>query len=92
MAELIDLGLVGEAKRVLEKLVDKRGIRWFLASEGPRLMALDATKIDLVVRTAERVRRRRGQRVIASSREQCRTQVRRALIQRVAIAMLKTGC
>ena len=92
MAELIDLGLIGESKRVLDKLIDKRGIRWFLANEGPRLMALDASKVDMVVRTAQSARRRRGLGVVGGSCEQCRKLVRRALIRRVAIAMLKTGC
>ncbi|MBI5544199.1 MAG: hypothetical protein HY901_09940 [Deltaproteobacteria bacterium] len=92
MAELIDLGLVSEAKRVLEKLFDKHGIRWFMATEGPRLFALDKSKVDLVVRTALRARERRGLESYEDAIEHCRTQVRRDLIRRVAIAMLQTGC
>lgn len=92
MAELIDLGLLGESRRVLEKLVDKRGIRYFMANEGPRLLALDKAKVDLVVRTAQRALERKGRAAHEESVAHCRTQVRRELIRRVAIAMLKTGC
>jgi len=92
MAELIDLGLLSEAKRVMEKLLDQRGIRWFMASEGPRLLALDPSKVDLIVRTAKRVRERKGFGPHESAVEHCHTQIRRDLIRRVALAMLKTGC
>ncbi|HEY3450126.1 MAG TPA: hypothetical protein VGK67_27480 [Myxococcales bacterium] len=92
MAELIDLGLLGEATRLLEKLVDQRGIRFFMATEGPRLLALDPSKVDLVVRTAQRARERKGFPPHEGAVEHCHTQVRRNLIRRVAIAMLETGC
>ena len=92
MAELIDLGLVGEAQRVLHKLLDEKGIRWFMAGEGARLIALDQKKVDLVVRTAARDRRRQGMRPLPAVQEHCRRQVRRELIRRVTFAMLKSGC
>jgi len=92
MAELIDLGLITDSQRLLKKLLDQKGIRWFMAGEGSRLIALDKAKIDLVVRTAERACVRRGGRPLAAAREHCRRQVRRELIQRLAFAMLKTGC
>ncbi len=92
MAELIDLGLLGEAKRLLDKLVDQRGIRYFMASEGPRLLALDPSKVELVVRAAQRARERRGLPPPEGALERCHTQVRRDLIRRVALAMLNTGC
>ena len=92
MAELIDLGLVGDTQRILQKLLDKHGIRWFLAGEGARLIALDKAKVELVVRTAQRARQRAGKRILNAATEHCRKQVRRELIRRVAFAMLKTGC
>ena len=92
MAELIDLGLLVEAKRVLEKLLKTRGIRWFMATEGPRLLALDPSKVDLVVRTALRARERQGFEPLQDTVEHCHTQIRRDLIRRVALAMLETGC
>jgi hypothetical protein len=92
MAELIDLGLVGDARRVLKKLLDEKGIRWFMSGEGARLIELDQKKVDLVVRTAERGRKRKGLAPLPTVQEHCRKQVRRELIRRVAFAMLKTGC
>lgn len=92
MAEIIDLGLVTDAQRLLEKLLDRHGIRWFLAGEGARLMALDKSKLELVVRTAQKARERKGLRVHEGAGDYCRKQVRRELIRRVAIAMVKTGC
>lgn len=92
MAELIDLGLFTDANRLLEKLIEQHGINWFLAHEGKRLMALEKAKIDLVVRTAVRSRERKELPVQEPAVEQCRKQVRRALIRRVAEAMVGTGC
>ncbi len=92
MAELIDLGLVREGYRVLENLLAKRGIRWFLATEGARLMALDKSKIDLVIRAARKARERKGHEVPEAAVAHGRSMIRRELIQRVAIAMLRTGC
>ncbi|MGI5861230.1 MAG: hypothetical protein ACOX6T_04125 [Myxococcales bacterium] len=92
MAELIDLGLLTDANRLLEKLIEKHGIAWFLARDGQRLIALEKEKIDLVVRTAVRSRERKAKVVMRPAVEQCRKSVRRALIRRVAEAMVGTGC
>jgi len=92
MADVIDLGLLVESKRVLKRLLESRGIRWFMASEGPRLLALDPAKVDLVVRIALRVRERQGAEPIQGAAESCHKHVRRELIRKVALAMLRTGC
>ena len=92
MAELIDLGLLTDANRLLEKLLEKHGIGWFLARDGQTLMALEKAKIDLVVRTAVRSRQRKALHPMRPAVEQCRKQVRRQLIRKVAEAMVGTGC
>jgi len=92
MAEIIDLALVAEANRVLGKFLDTRGIRWFMANDGPRLLALDKAKVEMVVKTARRARERKGATPVPQAVEHCRTLVRRDLIRRVAMAMLQTGC
>jgi len=92
MADLIDIGLLSDANRLLDKLLEKHGIRWFLAADGERLMALEKSKVDLVVRTVTRARERRNQPVLESAVEHCRQHVRRALIRRVAQEMVRTGC
>ncbi len=94
MAELIDLSLLTDANQLLDKLLHKHGINWFLAKDGPRLMALEKAKIDLVIETAIRARSRksRSYKPPRQAVEHCRRQIRRQLIQRVAMAMLQTGC
>jgi len=91
MAELIDLGLLAESKRVLERLLAKHGIRWFMATEGPRLLALDPAKVDRVLRTAIRARQRKGLAPHPGALEHCHTRIRRDLIRKVALAMLQAG-
>jgi hypothetical protein len=92
MSELIDLALVTDAQKLVESLLDKHGINWFMARDGNRLMALDKSKIDLVVTTVVKQRERRGRPVLGSAAEHCRRQVRRTLIRQVAVAMISTGC
>lgn len=92
MAELIDIGLVADANKLLEKLLERHGISWFLARDSQRLMALEKEKIDLIVRTAVRNRERKDLPVVTPAVEHCRNLVRRKLIQRVAEAMVGTGC
>ena len=89
MAEIIDIGLVSDAQRLLERLIDERGIGWFLDRESRRLVALQPSKIDLVVKAALRTKKRR---VPARVVEHCRRHVRRILIHEVARAMLASGC
>ncbi len=92
MAELIDLNLVTHARKLVEELIERRGIVWFLDREGPRLMALDPEKIDVVGDAAAKARQRSKKSVPRSAVEHCRRQVRRLLIRRVALAMVRTGC
>jgi hypothetical protein len=89
MADIIDIGLVGDAQRLLERLIDERGIGFFLDRESKRLVALQPAKIDLVVKAALRSKKRR---VPPSVVERCRRHVRRILIREVARAMLASGC
>lgn len=92
MAEFIDLRLMFETNRLLDRLLERRGLRWFLASEGPRLFELEKSKIDLVVEAGVQALRRQGHAPLASTVEHCRKQIRRTLIRLIAEAMLATGC
>ena len=90
-AEIIDVGLTKDARELLQRLLDKHGINWFLARDGERLLALEKGKIDLVVRTAIKSRERRQVKVVKAAVEHARKQVRRELIRHLALAMVGTG-
>jgi hypothetical protein len=81
MADIIDLS----------KLLDKRGLSYFLQKEGSRLFHLEPSKVELVLRTALRAREGTLPRPHPRAIEHCRKEVRRELIRRVASAMLQTG-
>src|SRR5438876_892294 len=54
MAEIIDLTLVADARRYFQKLLDTRGITYFLRKEGNRPFQIEASKVEMVIRTAAR--------------------------------------
>ena len=56
MADVIDLSLLANAKRYFHKLLDQRGISYFLQKDGHRLFQIEQSKVELVVRTAARSR------------------------------------
>ena len=91
MAEIIDLGLLSDARRILVKLLDRHGISWFMSRESQRLMALEKAQVEHVIKAAVEGRRRKGFDVPPKAVEHCRNQVRRELIRRVAEAMVSTG-
>jgi len=91
MAEIIDLSLVAEARRYFHKLLDSRGISYFLRKDGHRLFEIEPAKVDMVVRTAARARPPELPELPAPALEYCRKQIRRELIRRVVETMLQTG-
>ena len=52
MADIIDLSLVTDARRYFHKLLDARGISYFLRKDGNRLFQIEQSKVEVVVRTA----------------------------------------
>lgn len=91
MADIIDLTLVADARRYFHKLLDKRGISYFLQKDGHRLFHIEPSKVELVVRTAARSRPAHLPRPHRSAVEHCRKEIRRELIRRVVETMLQTG-
>jgi hypothetical protein len=91
MAEIIDLTLVSDARRYFHKLLDKRGIAYFLRNEGQRLFQIEPAKVEMVVRTAARSRPSHLPKPPIPAMEHCRKEIRRELIRRVVEAMLQTG-
>ncbi len=91
MAEVIDLTLVTDARRLFQKLLDTRGIAYFLRNDGRRLFQIEQAKVEMVVRTAARNRPGHLPRPPVCAVDYCRREIRRELIRRVVEAMLQTG-
>jgi hypothetical protein len=87
MADIIDLSLVADARNTLQHLLDTRGIAWFLRQDRTKPFQLEPSRVEMVVRTAARGRRRPHLRAV----EHARKEVRRVLIRRVVAEMLQTG-
>ena len=90
MADIIDLSLVAESRKCLKKLLDARGINYFLRKDARRPFQLEPEKVDLVVRAASRVRAR-DSKPHARAYEHARKEIRRELIRRVVAEMISTG-
>jgi hypothetical protein len=91
MADIIDLTLLADVRRYFQKLLDTRGLSYFLKKEGHRLFQIEPAKIELVIRTALRARKGAKTRPPEQAVDHCRAEIRRELIRRVASAMLQTG-
>jgi hypothetical protein len=91
MADIIDLALVADAKRYLSKMLEKRGIAYFLSKDTQRPFRLEAARVEMVLRTAARARAGGVARVHSRAVDHARREVRRELIKRVVAEMLQTG-
>lgn len=91
MADIIDLTLVADARRYFHKLLDKRGISYFLQKDGHRLFQIEPSKVEMIVRTAARARPPHLPKPPAPAIDYARQQIRRELIRRVVEEMLQTG-
>lgn len=92
MTDIIDLSLLKETRALLETLLQKRGLTYFLDKEGARpLFSIEKAKVELVVKTARTKLEKRGRPVHPKAVERCRTEVRRELIRRVTEAMMRVG-
>lgn len=91
MADIIDLSLIAESRKHLAKLLEARGLNYFLQQDARRPFQLEPSRVDLVVRTAAKTRQLKTGRVHESAFERARKEVRRELIRRVVSEMLQTG-
>jgi hypothetical protein len=91
MAEIIDLALLADAKRFFHKLLDARGINYFLRKDAQRPFQIEQSKVELVVRTAARSRPPHMPRPPHHVVDHARKEIRRELIRRVVEEMLQTG-
>jgi hypothetical protein len=88
MADIIDLSLVAASRRTLEKLLDTRGINYFLKTDAKQPFRLEPSRVDLVVRTAAKLGKGTPP---PKAYEHARKLVRRELIRRVVGEMLQLG-
>jgi hypothetical protein len=91
MADVIDLTLVADARRFFFKLLDARGLSYFLRKDGQRLFHIEQSKVEMVVRTAARNRPSHLPKPPLPAVDYCRREIRRELIRRVVQTMLQTG-
>jgi len=91
MADIIDLSLIAESRKHLTKLLDARGLNYFLKTDARKPFQLEPSRVDLVVRTAAKLRLEKTGRVHEGAFERARSEVRRELIRRVVAQMLQTG-
>jgi hypothetical protein len=91
MADVIDLTLVADARRFFFKLLDARGLSYFLRKDGQRLFHIEQSKVEMVVRTAARSRPSHLPKPPLPAIDYCRQEIRRELIRRVVQTMLRTG-
>ncbi len=88
MGDLIDLSLVAASRRTLEKLLDTRGINYFLKTDAKQPFRIEPSRVDLVVRTAAKLGKHTPP---PKAYEHARKLVRRELIRRVVGEMLQLG-
>lgn len=90
MADIIDLSLVAASRKTLAKLLDSRGINYFMKTDARQPFRLDPSRVDLVIRTAAKLGKT-GRPPPPSAYEHARKLVRRELIRRVVGEMLQVG-
>lgn len=73
---------------MVERILDERGLTFFLRGAGSLPFALDDRRIDIAVEMAAR---QLAHEPLAAARESCFRHVRRHLITLVAEAMVKVG-
>jgi hypothetical protein len=91
MGDIIDLTLLADVRRYFQKLLDARGLPYFLQKESKKLFQIEPARVELVLRTALRMRNPELPKPPPQAVEHCRQEIRRELIRRVANAMLQTG-
>ncbi|HET9597670.1 MAG TPA: hypothetical protein VFP65_18930 [Anaeromyxobacteraceae bacterium] len=89
MPNVVDLSLAAEARRALERVLEERGLGFFVKTGLGRAPHLDSRRIAWVVEAARRARRARPRDPDALTRT--RRVVRRELIRRLAHQLVQAG-
>ncbi len=89
MGDLIDLSLLQASRRLLNHMLDTRGINYFIDADAKRPFQLEPAKVERLVRTASKMASisTSHQRAV----EHVRTEIRKELIRRVVAEMLQLG-
>jgi hypothetical protein len=88
LADVIDISLHRTALVVMDELLEKRGLAFFLKRAGALPFAIDDRRVAIAVELAAR---RVGGRPGYPARDGCHRAVRRGLIGHVAEAMVHVG-
>jgi hypothetical protein len=88
LAEVIDISLHRTALVIMDELLDRRGLAFFLKRAGALPFAIDDKRVAVAVELAAR---RMGRRPVPEARESSHRAVRRRLISHVAEAMVHVG-
>lgn len=88
MADVIDISLHRTALQLMDELMEKRGLAFFLKRAGAMPFAIDDKRVALTVELAAR---RMCRRPVGEARDATHRAVRRRLIARVAEAMVHVG-
>jgi len=86
---VVDLSLCADARRALHRVLEERGLGFFVVSRRGRAPHLDARRIAWVVEAARRTRRERHPDPDALART--RRVLRRELIRRITQTMVSVG-
>jgi hypothetical protein len=89
MQNVVDLALAAEARRALERVLEERGLGFFVKTGLGRAPHLDSRRIAWVVEAARRARRARPRDPDAFTRT--RRVLRRELIRRLAHQLVQAG-
>ena len=89
MHNVVDLSLCADARRALRRVLEERGLGFFVRSGRGRVPHLDARRIAWVVEAARRGRQERRRDPDALART--RRVIRRELIRRMAESMVQAG-
>lgn len=88
MADVIDITLHRTALDVMEEILERRGLAFFLKRAGALPFAIDDRRVAVVVELAAR---RSGRKPSEEARQTTRRALRRRLISLVAEAMVHVG-
>ena len=89
MPNVVDLSLCADARRALHRVLEERGLGFFVRAASGRAPHLDARRIAWVVEAARRGRR--GRREDPDALARTRRVVRRELVRRLAERMVQAG-
>jgi hypothetical protein len=88
LADVIDISLTRHLTTTVDKLLEERGLEFFLKRSGALPFSIDARRIHLAVELAAR---KAGRKPAEAARKAAYEKVRKRLIKQVAAALVQVG-